>query len=402
LKNKLSNPWIALMILGIMLSCKPERNDLELSKFLIDSIQSQVIKDSRIEVFTIKASFNDPGVLLKGKTNKPEAIDKLVAQLKLQHVEFTDSIIRLPDTALKGKTWGLVTLSVANLRTTPANSAEMATQAVMGTPVKVLQEEDGWLLVQTPDHYIAWTQSSGIAKLTQAEMEKWKSAERLIFLSDNGLIISNPDPGSIPVSDIVMGGIITAKIGGKTTGSYVWVELPDGRNGFANRLDFKNFKEWCEQVSADSTTLLKNAFKLTGRPYLWGGTSTKGIDCSGYTKTIYMMGGLVLSRDASQQVLQGSAVSRESVWKGLKSGDLLFFGRVATEQLPDKVTHVGMYVGNSEFIHCSVSAGMVGVNSLDSTKSNYRPYYRTNLLNVRRIIGTSSLPVSYRTHPWYN
>ncbi|MCX6224255.1 MAG: SH3 domain-containing protein [Bacteroidia bacterium] len=159
----------------------------------------------------LKATYSGDGILLKGKTTNPEALDKLEIQLKNQKVNYTDSIIRLPDPALKGKTWGLVTLSVANLRCNPAHSAEMATQALMGTPVKVLQEEKGWFLVQTPDQYIAWTESAGIAQLTESELQRWKASERLIFLADNGLIVNAPDKSSNPVSDIVMGGILAVE-----------------------------------------------------------------------------------------------------------------------------------------------------------------------------------------------
>ncbi|TSA39240.1 MAG: glycoside hydrolase [Porphyromonadaceae bacterium] len=398
-QNKISNPWILLMILGVVVSCKPARNDLELSKFLIDSIQSQAVPDSRIEVFSIKASYFGNGILLKGKTTNSEALAKLQVQLKLQQVSYIDSIIRLPDTALGEKTWGLVTLSVANLRYNPAHSAEMATQALMGTPVKVLQEENGWFLVQTPDQYIAWTESAGIVQLTQSELERWKSSERLIYLADNGLIINTTDKNARPVSDIVMGGILTKDIGGKGRGLYVPVELPDGRKGFISHADCRNFKEWSEQIIPDSTALLNSAFNLLGRPYLWGGTSIKAFDCSGFTKCIYLLGGLILSRDASQQVIQGSEIPQEAIWKELKSGDLLFFGRQAVEESPEKVTHVGMYIGDSEFIHCS---GLVRVNSLDSTRTNFKPYYHTNLLHVKRIIGTQALPESFKSHPWYN
>ena len=102
LKKQISKSGILLIILGIAFSCNPEPNDLELSSFLIDSIQSQSIADSRIEVFSIKASYSGNGILLKGKTTNAEALAKLRSQLKLQQVDYTDSIIQLPDPALGG------------------------------------------------------------------------------------------------------------------------------------------------------------------------------------------------------------------------------------------------------------------------------------------------------------
>lgn len=401
LKKRILNPWIILILVGLAGSCKTARNDLELTKFLIDSIQSQAIPDSRTEVFSIKAFDSGQGILLTGKTTSQEALNRLTDQLKIQKVDYTDSIIRLPDAALGDKTWGLVTISVANLRYTPANSAELASQALLGTPVKVLQEEEGWYLVQTPDNYIAWTQVAGISRIPKAELDRWKGSERLIYVADNGLITDRPESGSRPVSDIVMGSIVESAGGEMVPKAFAGIILPDGRKGFVRRSDCRPFSEWCATVAPDTAAVVRTALNLMGRPYLWGGTSIKGLDCSGFTKTIYLTCGLILSRDASQQVLQGTEIPAESVWRKLLPGDLLFFGNKATAEKAERATHVGMYIGNSEFIQSSVSYASVSVNSLDSTRSGFKPYYRNNFLHVRRIIH-ADLPVSFRTHPWYN
>ncbi len=400
LKKRIVRPWILFAILGIAASCNPGQNDLEVSNFLIDSIQSQTIRDSRVEVFVIKASFSNNGILLKGKTTHPEAVDKLVNQLQLQHVVFADSIVRLPDNALHGKIWGIVTISVANLRSTAANSAEMATQALMGTPVMVLQEENGWCLVQTPDKYIAWTEKVGLAQMTQNQLDVWKTSARIIFLADNGLILDSPDSKGKPISDIVLGSILQVESNTKSNSQFIPVDLPDGRKGFLSKADCKDFKTWCEQVAPDPGIMFKTAYYSMGRPYLWGGTSTKGFDCSGFTKTIYMTGGLILSRDASQQVLQGTEVPIKGSWDELQPGDLLFVGRAATPELPERITHVCMYTGDSEFIHCS-GMGRVTVNSLDSTRYNHMPK-SYKVLHAKRMIGSINSPVSFKSHPWYN
>ena len=399
LKNRISNPWILLIIIGFAVSCKTGRNDLDTAKFLIDSIQSQVIADSRVELFAIKATWEGDSVLMKGKTTKPEAAADLVSHLKAQQIPFIDSIIRLPDAKLGDKTWALVTLSVVNMRYNPAHSAEMATQALMGTPLRVLQEENGWYLVQTPDRYIAWTESAGIALKTEAQMAAWKVADRVIFLGDAGLILTGQSKETLPVSDIVTGGILAASSSTGNGGPMLAVELPDGRTGFLPVGGIRRFSEWCSTVKPDSTDLVRTGLTMMGRPYLWGGTSVKGFDCSGFTKTLYLTGGLILSRDASQQVLQGTEVDSTMIWKGLKTGDLLFFGRKATATAGARVSHVGMYIGDSQFIHCS---GMVRINSLDPVRSNYKPYYRTNLLRVKRIIGAEGMPSTVKEHSWYN
>ncbi len=402
MKKRIANHWIFLLILGIAVACQPAPNELEIAKFLIDSIASQTINDGRVEIFTVKASYSGTGILLKGKTTHHEAADKLDTHLKMQNIEFTDSIIRLPDASLSGKTWGLVKLSVANIRSTPAHAAEMATQALMGTPVRVLQEENGWLLVQTPDNYISWTPKAGIVALTQQGLAKWNGMPRLIFLADCGQVVGSPDPNGEQVSDIVMGAIVTSDSSLKPAGSYIPVILPDGRRGFVLKNACMEFTKWAQEVTPDAAALVKSGFSFLGRPYLWGGTSSKGFDCSGFTKTVYMTGGMVLSRDASQQVFQGYEVPAKGNWRALEPGDLLFFGRTATPELSERATHVGMYIGESEFIHCNGTTGMVSVNSLDSTRTAYLPYFTTNFLHARRMTCSENSPLTFKSHPWYH
>ena len=77
----------------------------------------------------------------------------------------------LPSKELDGKHNALVTISVANLRSNPKHSAELATQATLGTPVKVWKKEGGWFYIQTPDKYLAWVNSGEIFLMSDKELE---------------------------------------------------------------------------------------------------------------------------------------------------------------------------------------------------------------------------------------
>jgi len=125
-------------------------------------------------------------------------------------------------------------------------------------------------------------------------------------------------------------------------------------------------------------SIVQKALELKGIPYSWGGTSVKAMDCSGFTKTVYLKHGIVLRRDASQQAKTGTLIDISNGYDNLRPGDLLFFGK-------KRVRHVAIYLGNKEFIHC---AGYVHISSLDPKQPHYDEGNTTELLSARRIIGT--------------
>jgi cell wall-associated NlpC family hydrolase len=135
-----------------------------------------------------------------------------------------------------------------------------------------------------------------------------------------------------------------------------------------------------------------------GLPYLWGGASIKGVDCSGFVQSVFFRNGIILQRDASLQALHGTSVDITAGFDRLKKGDLLFFGSKNNGTL--HVTHVAIYIGNKEYIN---SSGRVMVNSFDSTQANYSSFKYKSLLSAKRIIGVLEDQgiVSVKNHQWY-
>jgi cell wall-associated NlpC family hydrolase len=131
------------------------------------------------------------------------------------------------------------------------------------------------------------------------------------------------------------------------------VELPDGRTGFIRRSHTEKTRAR-RSVSRDQLTA--TGLRFLGIPYLWGGSTPKGFDCSGLVQRIYRLNGLVLPRDSDMQARFG-AEKRVGSIDDLEPGDLVFFGRAA-----QRITHVGMVVPDRLFLH---AYGQVRVNSLD-------------------------------------
>ncbi len=358
---------------------------------VIQTTKDQYAPDRRVALFAVEARAQDTTVVLTGETDQPKAKRALLQQLTAENITYVDSITTLPDISLGKDTLGVVTISVANIRSQPKHSGELATQATMGTPLRLLKREGDWHLVQTPDKYISWMQGSFVPMDTAA-YAKWQATDKLIFTAPYGFAYQD-ESFDTPVSDLVMGNVIALK--GENRVAY-WIEFPDGREGYVQKDEAMSYNEWVANAEATEESLVATAVQLMGVPYLWGGTSSKGVDCSGYTKTIYFMNGHVLPRDASQQVHAGELVDEAKEFDQLQPGDLLFFGRVATDSTSERVTHVGMWIGNDEFIHAPGLEAHVRVSSVDPESENYDEPNLNRYLRSKRMINSRNEVVALR------
>jgi gamma-D-glutamyl-L-lysine dipeptidyl-peptidase len=268
-------------------------------------------------------------------------------------------------------------------------------QAILGTPVMILKRIDSWLLIKTPDNYIAWTEESSVKEIGRSEMAVWKKSARVIYQENTGWMYDAPSDKSAVVGDLV-GGSIIEKTG--ESSDYIKLALPDGRQGFVNKQKVVDFGDWKKNISCNEESIYNVAVTFMGLPYLWGGTSAKGVDCSGFVQSVFFRNGLILQRDASLQALHGINIDLSGGFGLLEKGDLLFFG--SKKNGVPHVTHVAIFIGNKEYIN---SSGRVLINSFDSTELNYSNYKFKSLLSARRIIGVMGDAgiVRVNNHMWY-
>jgi len=387
----------SLILILIIYGCRQTEVPQKL-KTDIDSIVYQFIPDKREAVCDLSLEMKGNKLIIRGATSISDVKTGIMKYLDQKGMEYLDSLKILPDISEPDKPWGIVKVCIANMKQTASHSAELVSQAIMGTPVKILRKEGSWIQIQTPDHYIGWISGSSVSMKNENEFAEWKQSDRLIFTLKSGDILSEEN-GIDVVSDAVA-GVIVRKI--SAAGNYFIVELPDGRRGRLYKKDALDFGSWCDAITPETGKLIGFAESMTGTSYLWGGTSTKMADCSGFVKIVYFSGGIILARDASQQFLYGKEVDISSSFDALQPGDLLFFGSV-NEKGEKRITHTGIFIGDKEFIHSSVTNGMVWNNSLDSTRSGYNSYLVKILLGAKRIIGTESEKgiEHIAQHNWY-
>lgn len=382
----------ALLSLCLLNSCNKPVNNYFVKE--IDSITKKWVPDKREGICDVRIYALGPNMIIKGETDLPEARKAFLEFLKKKNVELLDSLLLLPDTAVIKEPWGLVNVSVCNIRLKPSHDAEMVSQSIMGTPVKILRKSGGWLMVQTPDLYLGWVDGEAVEPFSLTRFNGWKESSRVIYLNKSGDIFSDPGETKI-VSDIAIGSLLEVK---SEKNGYYMVALPDGRQGFISKKYCELFSDWAVKTKPEAGKLISTAGRFMGTPYLWGGTSSKGMDCSGFVKTAYYLNGLILARDVSLQYRHGLSVKATLNPDSLKAGDLLFFGSRRNGRT--RPTHVGLYIGDTEFIH---ESGMVKINSLDSTRANFSRYRRDTFLGARRIIGVTPGTgfQSVSEHSWY-
>lgn len=354
-------------------------------------IKKQLVPDGRQVVLDFNfMPLHSGGVAVTGASSDANIHKAFIDSLKSRCGVVVDYIDEYPTDSM-----GLVSIPVASLRTRGAMSGEMATQAVMGMPVRLLELSNaGWWRVQTPDGYIAWVPESSLKTKTKEEFNAWRNNSQRFVVNNvwQTRAFSTPKAGGVRdvVTDLVLGAIVEKVPGSKITNGRMNILLPDGRTGWADAKDLTPIVQWADQ-QFDAQKILDTAYSLEGSPYLWGGTSIKSVDCSGLVKVSYLNNGYILRRDASQQCLTGEQLPADS-YDTYEAADLLFFGNADT----GRVTHVALYDHDGKYVH---SSGRVKRNSLDRNDPAYL-YSPIRAARMHGYEGTEGI-VRAINHPWF-
>ncbi|MCG9880362.1 MAG: C40 family peptidase [Bacteroidia bacterium] len=232
---------------------------------------------------------------------------------------------------------GICTLSVIPLRSEPTSKAELCSQLLFGETYEVLEETEEWTKIKTElDEYEGWISQNqyvpwdGINE-SRMVLEAFPHVKVKNLLNDESFFIL---PGSLIHQKVEVNNVIYFKV-----------------NNVPYEIDMSDFGF----LGFQKTSLLEWINYFKNSPYLWGGRTFLGIDCSGYTQLVYKLMGIQLPRDAYQQAEMGEIVDfvNES-----RLGDLAFFANES-----GKITHVGIIIGSGEIMHAS---GKVRKDIIDS------------------------------------
>lgn len=245
--------------------------------------------------------------------------------------------------------------------------SQRVTQAIFNQPVTVLEEKDSWVKVKVVDGYTGWIKSKFIDRnCSSIDSDKYKYK---IVISSKTKTVFSQAKGGITIKEVVMGTELYSN--NRIDGSYE-VDLPGKITGWVSGAGIMELEPGEKIPRTNAEDFVTTAMKFKGTPYLWGGVSANGLDCSGLTYICSRINGINLPRDSKDQSKVGKKVRKDD----LKPGDLVFFS--TNEDLKD-ISHVGIYSGNDEFIHAAKGKGYVLISSLE------KDYYKKRLAGIRRI-----------------
>lgn len=309
-------------------------------------------------------------------------------------------LILLLLTALTGRsatpdsTWVSIRIPVACIRDGRSHTAQMTSQAIMGTPLLVTGDPSAeWLAIKSPDGYEGFMISSSVVPVSHEDMLRWRKSPRLVVTSPADVTAYSSPSDRSPrsaVSPLTPGAIVGGELPDDDE-PMVSVTLPDGRRAWVDRSAVTEISRWADQpFSADS--ILTVAYRMAGTPYLWGGMSANAVDCSGLVRVAYFASGIILRRDASQQISTGIKIPATDI-DSLRPADLLFFSYVPG----GRISHVALYDRDSTYIH---SSGMVKVNRMTPDDPDFSHRVYRGASRIEGAIPSDGI-TRVISHPWY-
>jgi cell wall-associated NlpC family hydrolase len=322
---------------------------METIRSTLDKLASE--SDHRTSVFDIEiVRLQNSSLTLSGRLLNDSQLETLANHFSKWKLD--TSAIRILDRADLPRRY--VSTNLTGLYEKPTFSVPLSSELCYGTELEILDELGNWAFTRQKDGYLGWVYEPYLAE------GRAQKATHLVVISSYGLR-AQPDKDSEIVTR-VMGGtcVPVEEVRGK------WAKVAANQTGWIPLVFLRAIDALPSSLEEKRNALLKNAVRMTGVPYLWGGTTGNGIDCSGFVRLMHQWVGVDIPRDADMQ-----HAAAKPVEPPLEVGDLLFF----TESDSDgHITHVGMSLGGWKIIHSSRARNGVYADDLqehESLKQNF-------------------------------
>jgi gamma-D-glutamyl-L-lysine dipeptidyl-peptidase len=242
----------------------------------------------------------------------------------------------------------VVVAAVENMYATPDESAEVVSQATLGQVVDVLQTRGTFARVRTPDLYEGWLARAAVSAYADRASPRYARTGRVVEVTSLvAYLYRDADVETArPLTSAPLATWLEVAADGPDE-DWLTVRLPAGDTAYVQAGDVTPVDPTAPRRRGSPEEVLATARRFLGVPYLWGGMTARGLDCSGLVSRVYQANGLVLPRDADLQF--GSPVLVPVDRGDLRPADLVFFGRG-----PKAITHVGLYVGDGRFLSATI------------------------------------------------
>jgi cell wall-associated NlpC family hydrolase len=350
----------------------------------LEDLRQRHMPDRRLGVWEVELDEGEARAIT-GFVTAPEAFEELRALAGEAGVRAAIELLPAAGSELQA----IAHRSLAHLRAEPRHSAELVSQMILGEEALVLRARGDWLQVQTGDRYVAWVHRASVVRRSAGDLESFRSrlferrpaAGRFVVTARGARALAGPAPHAAPVADLVQGAIVEA---GQTRGRFLEILLPDGASGWLGREGVVPADRIAQRFTPSGRAIVEHAAQFLRLPYLWGGTSEKGFDCSGFVQRIFGLHGVWLPRDSDQQSSRGEPVDPGSDWSGIADGDLAFFAEAGA----GRATHVGILAQGGRLLHASTGRNGVAWDALHPAAAEHDEYaarLAAMLTGVRRV-----------------
>jgi len=335
---------------------------IERAACFCDMYVRTALSDRSMVYFEPRVSVDGDTVVVGGATNIAIMHETLADALRAVGIKNVRNEMRvLPEEGTLGdQRYGVCVAPMALTFAEPSEAAGLRSQLLYGEPILLLDRDQGYCLLHGGDGYAGWVREDCVRVVSADEFKRYTAARQGVLLRD----VESADRRVVQGATLP----IAAAASNKLT-----LMQPEGGTFDVNAGDVR-----VDDNSPAAAERISRALALLYRPYVFGGVSPIGLDCSGLVRNVFAQTGLMMARDAAQQFLHGRLVATRWHRDGIRPGDLLYFISKS-----GKIFHVGIALSRTHFVHCAPPE--VQINSLSKGDRLYSEYRAETFFAAKRV-----------------